>query len=55
VDFLTQLDWDSDDGACDLHRVFGAACALAELQRAVPGLLRTPRPLRLVLDRRPFI
>jgi hypothetical protein len=55
VDFLTQLDWDADDGGSDLHRIFGAACALAELQRAVPGLLRTPRPLRLVLDRRPFI
>jgi len=33
------------------HRLFGAACALA----ALPGRLRSPRPLRLVLDRRPFI
>ena len=55
VDFLTQLDWDADEGGSDLHRLFGAACALAELQQAVPGLLRTPKPLRLVLDRRPFI
>jgi hypothetical protein len=55
VDFLTRLDWDADDGGSDLHRVFGAACALAELQQAVPGLLRSPKPLRLVLDRRPFI
>ena len=55
IDFLTQLDWDTDEGGSDLHRLFGAACALAELQRAVPGLLRSPRPLRLVLDRRPFI
>lgn len=39
----------------DVHRTFGAVCAVAELQRAVPGSIRTPRPLRLVLDRRPFI
>jgi hypothetical protein len=55
IDFLTQLNWDTDEGGSDLHRLFGAACALAELQQAVPGLLRSPRPLRLVLDRRPFI
>jgi hypothetical protein len=55
VAFLTRLDWDADDGGSDLHRVFGAACALAELQRGVPGLLHAPQPLRLVLDRRPFI
>lgn len=55
VDFLDELDWEMDDGAADLHRVFGAACTLAELQSALPGQLRTPRPLRLVLDRRPFI
>jgi hypothetical protein len=28
---------------------------VAELQQALPGLIRTERPLRLVLDRRPFI
>jgi hypothetical protein len=39
----------------DLHVAFGTMCCLAELQQAVPGALRTPRPLRLVLDRRPFI
>ena len=39
----------------DLHMVFGATCALAELQTALPGLLRTECPLKLVLDRRPFI
>ncbi len=55
VPFLTQLDWERDDGGSDLHRLFGAACALAELQRALPGMLRSARPLRLVLDRRPFI
>jgi hypothetical protein len=55
VPFLEELDWSADDGGSDLHRVFGVACALSELQRAVPGMLRSPRPLRLVLDRRPFI
>jgi hypothetical protein len=35
--------------------LFGAVCALAELQRALPGEIRSERPLRLVLDRRPFI
>ncbi len=39
----------------DLHDIFGGLCAVAELQQALPGTIRTPRPLRLVLDRRPFI
>ena len=39
----------------DLHGLFGCLCALAELQSALPGRLRSPRPIRLVLDRRPFI
>jgi hypothetical protein len=55
ADFLLALDLDADDGANDLHRLFGAVCALAELQRVLPGELRSRRPLRLVLDRRPFI
>jgi hypothetical protein len=55
ADFLLALDLDSDDGANDLHRLFGAVCALAELQRVLPGELHTASPLRLVLDRRPFI
>jgi hypothetical protein len=46
------LDSDATD---DVHVVFGAVCAVAELQRAIPGGIRTPVPLRLVLDRRPFI
>jgi len=55
VAFLDALDAETDEGLNDLHALFGALCALAELQAAVPGLLRSPRPLRLVLDRRPFI
>lgn len=42
-------------GFNDLHSVFGMLCALAELQQTLPGLTRTPRPLKLALDRRPFI
>lgn len=53
--FLLALDPERDEGLDDLHRLFGAVCALAELQRAAPGVLWTSRPLRLVLDRRPFI
>ena len=39
----------------DLHCLFGAVCCLAELQQALPGTIITEQPLRLVLDRRPFI
>ncbi|MEM6333238.1 MAG: hypothetical protein AAF823_07870 [Planctomycetota bacterium] len=39
----------------DLHQVLGTWSAFAELQQAIPGLLRSPQPLQLVLDRRPFI
>lgn len=53
--WLDGLDPDTDPGLDDLHGLFGAWCALAELQAALPGALRTERPLRLVLDRRPFI
>jgi len=55
VDMLEALDWATDEAANDLHQLFGAVCCLAELQRALPGTLLSPRPLKLVLDRRPFI
>ncbi len=55
VAYLLGLDADSDAGLNDLHALFGALCALAELQQALPGELRSDPPLRLVLDRRPFI
>lgn len=42
-------------GFDDLHSTCGAISAVAELQSALPERVRTPRPLRLVLDRRPFI
>ncbi len=53
--FLDGLDPETDAGLDDLHSLFGTLCALAELQAALPGELGSVRPLRLVLDRRPFI
>ena len=35
--------------------LFGGVCALAELQQTLRGELISDKPLRLVLDRRPFI
>jgi hypothetical protein len=55
ADFVHALDPRTDDALNDLHLLFGTLCALAELQQALPGLVRTDRPLKLVLDRRPFI
>ena len=53
--YLISLDPLTDPGLDDLHALFGALCCLAELQQALPGMLQTEKPLRLVLDRRPFI
>ena len=39
----------------DLHMLFGSVCCLSELQLALPGEIRTARPMKNVLDRRPFI
>ncbi len=55
VDYLNGLDHETHDGWNDLHMLFGALCCLAELQQALPGMLRAEKPLKLVLDRRPFI
>jgi hypothetical protein len=55
VAYLASLDYETDDRANDLHMLFGTVCALAELQSALPGEVVSTRPLRLVLDRRPFI
>lgn len=55
VSVLDDPTYRSSTSFDDLHSTFGAVCALAELQRAVPGSIHTPVPLRLVLDRRPFI
>ena len=55
LDMMYRLDPETDPSFDDLHRLFGAVCCLAELQSALPGKIVTSRPLRLVLDRRPFI
>lgn len=44
-----------NDGFQDLHCLFGMACCLAELQQTFPGKIVSDKPLKLVLDRRPFI
>ncbi len=55
IDWLYSLDVQTHDGFNDLHMLFGTTCALAELQQELRGMLETKKPLRLVLDRRPFI
>lgn len=53
--WLTGQDLATLPGGDDLHVLFGVICCLAELQTALPGEIRTERPLKLPLDRRPFI
>lgn len=53
--YLESLDPDTDEGMNDLHMLFGAMCAVAELQIALPGEITSEYPLKNVLDRRPFI
>ena len=55
LDYLYSVNYKTDDGFNDLHMLFGATCALAELASALPSTIETTRPLKLVLDRRPFI
>ena len=55
VDYLSKVDYSRDGGANDLHLLFGVSCALAELQKMLPGIVVSDMPTRLVLDRRPFI
>ena len=53
--FWNTVDWEKSESVNDLHLLFGGTCALAELQRVLRGELRSEKPLKLVLDRRPFI
>lgn len=55
IDYINSLDFQKHDGFNDMHTLFGCICALAELQNALPGEIHSRRPLKLVLDRRPFI
>lgn len=53
--FWQNVDWEHEESVNDLHTLFGGVCALAELQQTLKGKLLSDTPLRLVLDRRPFI
>ncbi len=55
LNFLDSVDDKTRDDWNDLHSLFGSVCALCELQLALPGEILTSRPLKTVLDRRPFI
>ncbi len=55
VAFYESADFEKDESINDLHMLFGGVCALAELEAALPGEIVSTKPLRLVLDRRPFI
>lgn len=53
--FWNNVDWETNESVNDLHALFGSVCAFAELQRVLRGEFRSDKPLKLVLDRRPFI
>ena len=55
ITFLYDLDEKTHERFNDLHMLFGCTCAIAEFQQALPGFIKSRKPLRLVLDRRPFI
>ncbi len=55
LEFWYNVDWDTHDAVNDLHMLFGGVCALAELQQTLKGKILSDKPLKLVLDRRPFI
>lgn len=55
IDYLFSLDYDRNERWNDLHMLFGCVCALAELQLALKDQIQTDYPLKIVLDRRPFI
>lgn len=55
IHMMENWDYNNDVRVNDLHALFGTLCCLAELQSALPGKILSTKPLRLVLDRRPFI
>ncbi len=55
VSQLLTVDWEKSEQLNDLNTLFAVVCALAVLQDALPGYLKTSKPLRLVLDKRPFL
>lgn len=55
LEWMRHADWEKDETLNDMHCLFGMICCLAELQQTLRGELQSRKPLRLVLDRRPFI
>ena len=55
MDFWFNADYEKNESINDLHMLFGGVCTLAELQQTLRGKLLSDKPLKLVLDRRPFI
>lgn len=55
LDFLLSVDSETSQAFDDIHGLFGTLCCVAELQQFLPGYIYTEKPLKLVLDRRPFI
>lgn len=52
---LLSADVSENETLNDTNTLFAIVSALAVLQDALPGYIRTAKPLQLVLDRRPFI
>lgn len=52
---LMAMDPENSEILNDLNTLFAIVCALAVLQDALPGYIRTSVPLKLVLDIRPFL
>ena len=55
LNYWHNFDKNADESANDLHLLFGGVCALAELQQTLRGEFISDFPLKLVIDRRPFI
>jgi hypothetical protein len=55
INYILGLDVNKDDGINDLHNLFAVICSLAIVQDSLPGFLKTEKPLRMILDRRPFL
>lgn len=55
IEMMLNLDYETNESFNDMHMLFGAVSCLAEIQAALPGKVITSHPLRIVLDRRPFV
>jgi hypothetical protein len=55
INYIMSLDPKTHPGLNDLHSLSAVILALAVIQDCLPGYIKTEKPLKLVLDRRPFI